>query len=178
MIIFISLLIATSYGEYVPEYNGQKDRYNEALLRNDPEVLISRARHDSSMNSLATKQNKINELDSIIKRLSYDAQATTIGESRTPDKVIADGKGNCFEVARLAYYFLFKEGYTTRILNLKFKNQAVYHSICVFQELDGTWSMVQINSINKGYSPIKASSIEELVKKEFQDHVESVIILL
>ena len=26
---------------YVPEYQGQKDRYDEAKLRNDPEVLIS-----------------------------------------------------------------------------------------------------------------------------------------
>jgi hypothetical protein len=26
---------------YIPQYVGQKDRYDEALLRNDPEVLVS-----------------------------------------------------------------------------------------------------------------------------------------
>lgn len=33
--------------EYTPEYHGQKDYYNENLLRNDPEVLVSCAKHSS-----------------------------------------------------------------------------------------------------------------------------------
>lgn len=51
---FGSVQIHTSYEEmdtikkmepeYVPQYRGQKDRYNEALLRNDPEVLVAKSK--------------------------------------------------------------------------------------------------------------------------------------
>lgn len=33
--------------EYRPQYDGHKDRYSEAALRNDPEVLVAKAEHDS-----------------------------------------------------------------------------------------------------------------------------------
>lgn len=33
--------IGTFRHSYTPEYRGQKDRYSEATLRNDPEVLVA-----------------------------------------------------------------------------------------------------------------------------------------
>ena len=32
---------------YAPQYTGQKDRYNDAQFIGDPEVLVSRAKHES-----------------------------------------------------------------------------------------------------------------------------------
>jgi hypothetical protein len=41
---------------YVPQYAGQKDRYDVAMLQNDPEVLVSKARHDSRVIEIEQKQ--------------------------------------------------------------------------------------------------------------------------
>ena len=44
---------------YIPKYAGQKDRYDVAVLKNDPEVLFSDAKHKSGPVYIAKKEDSV-----------------------------------------------------------------------------------------------------------------------
>ena len=145
----------------------QKDRYSEATLRNDPEVLVSSSQSQSVTQPVGMVALSIVEkLDRLIKSFTYNPKSTTIAEAKTIDQIIALKSGNCFEVARLAFFELSKEGYNAHVIDLKVGNSG-WHSICAFQELDGTWSYFQANYDQMGYFKVHASSIEAMLKDQF-----------
>lgn len=165
---------------YSPQYGGQKDRYNENQFKGDPEVLISTALHPSRTllsNSLIQTGTTIQQLDSFIKNLTYDPKYKLASESRSTSQVISENMGNCFEVARLAQQILSKAGYETKMINIKVGSMTGWHSICIFKELDGTWSLFQAGGRNfMGYTKGNASNIQQLLNNSFVNVMDYQII--
>ena len=171
------------------EYHGQKDRYNEYQFRNDPEVLQSSGNSGqlvslstpkqalSEMPSFSSGETPIQKLDKLIKGFTYDPTAKPYGTSRMPEQVQIERAGNCFEVARLAFFTLIREGYNAHMVNIKTTNSKDWHTICVFQELDGGWSYFQATSEGMGFYPTSAPSVEMLVKSQF-NNVEDIKVIL
>ena len=79
-------------------------------------------------------------------------------------------------MANLAQVYLTKEHYLSHIVDIRFNDSDVMHSICVFQELDGTWSYFQASEWDVGYVKVNARNIDELIKEQFRNIKEYKIV--
>ena len=165
---------------YQPQYHGQKDDYNEAAMRNDPEVLTATNKHINydviNLTTLNDISGTITRLDKMIRKLTYDPVGTT-DKSRSPEQVIKDNMGNCYEVAKLAQEKLRQEGYETIIVDIKTPNIEGWHTICAFRELDKKWSLFQAaGGQYMGYTSVHADSIQQLLNIAFINVVDHKIV--
>jgi hypothetical protein len=164
-----------------PQYTGWKDDYNPNQFRNDPEVLVSLPRNSPAVTEEQVKEtsNKstVQQLDADIRRMTYDSTPKTFSESLTPEEVADRRTGNCFEIARYAYKVLWKAGYTAVLINLKLARSDTWHTVCVFKELDGRWSLFQAAGYgHMGYFPGHSDDLKTLLKDQFLDIVDFRII--
>ncbi len=146
----------------------------------DPQVLISGVPTRKVLGTQVSFQRLEGTLDKLVKQLKnvqYDPAARTIKNSRSPQEVLAQGKGNCFEVARLAAMYLQREGYNAHIVDIKTKNGKNWHSICAFEELNGTWSIISADKTRIGYTSSRAKNLQELVDLQFNDVAEMKVII-
>ena len=179
-------LTPVGWGPVTPEPQVEVDRHvlSEKDYRQDPSILISNSRpaiaSNIVYNSVNTQLPKttIEKLNHRLKMMvKYDTTSKVIWKSKTPEEVIGTGRGNCFEVARLAMMDLTREGYKTHIVDVKTQNGKDWHSICVFQELDGTWSYFSATKEYIGYIDAHARNIQDLVKTQFRNVVDLKVVI-
>ena len=63
-----------------------------------------------------------------------------------------------------------KVGYTAKLVNIKIGEAKNWHTICVFRELDGSWSLVQAGGNGfMGYFKGNVQTIPQLLNNVFFD---------
>lgn len=101
------------------------------------------------------------DLEKVVKSLGY--HGVNKGSIWTPDQVLQNGKGHCWEVSELLCQYLGQLGYPCKILFMEDKDATITHSMVVFYKdkklfvFDGTMNvMFGISGPYPSISAVKA----------------------
>ncbi len=115
--------------------------------------------------SSSAQADVIDRLDAKLRTLTFDNQAKSIADAKTPRQVVMSGQGDCLEIARLAKSILDDKGYVAALVGLGFSDGQ--HAICVFQEDDGTWGYVSASRFEIAVHRCHAADIRQMLIDNF-----------
>lgn len=142
------------------------DKENKRIVSNINKNIFKSANDNMEKFDYFLKKQSNTMLPNLIS-LFFIAN-TTYAEKDKPRNmtdIFKNKLADCDDISIASNYFLAKYGYQSKILTIKYKNERMGHTICVFKDLNGTWDYLD----DEGVKNTNANDPISLVKNKFYD---------
>lgn len=99
-----------------------------------------------------------------LQEFTYQSEEEGQDYWKTPEETLRDKGGDCEDMAFLSQKILKQLGYTSHILIMTNKENG--HAICVFQEKNKTFSVMDV----RHYRAYNLSSWQEIVEQDYNEY--------